>query len=391
MSPRIERLQIENWRGIERFDEALPAAGPTWLVGRNGSGKSSLLDGLAFLADAVRAGTEARRARLRGRAGEPGYLDFRELLHDADRPARWVVDLRAGDAGWRYELVLGAVGDGFTVLRERVERLSAGVASPVLEAEGGAARWIRGDTALGGGRWEPVEPPLGAPLLGRVPVDAPAARGVRDLIAGVWLLRLDPLLMRGSTAVWSPGQPLERHGRDLQSWAAQVIAADPGLVDLLPRISGALGWDGLGLGLHAGRAELWFDEGEGRRRPWAFASDGEATHLAMALLAVLTPDDLHVLLLDEPAVSLDRDAARELAGWVAELADVVQVLAATQSLDAVDVGARSEALLFRRQPGRPALVSWLDRDDRARAVSGLYRAGEAAHLVWDPSGTDGDG
>ncbi len=45
---RLTSLTFENFRGFEKFALTFPAAGPTVLVGRNGSGKSTVVDGIAI-------------------------------------------------------------------------------------------------------------------------------------------------------------------------------------------------------------------------------------------------------------------------------------------------------------------------------------------------------
>ena len=46
----ITRLQVKNYRSIEEID--LPLSPLTVLVGKNGAGKSTILDVLAFVRDA---------------------------------------------------------------------------------------------------------------------------------------------------------------------------------------------------------------------------------------------------------------------------------------------------------------------------------------------------
>jgi predicted ATP-binding protein involved in virulence len=45
---RLTSLTFENFRGFEKFALTFPTAGPTVLVGRNGSGKSTVVDGIAI-------------------------------------------------------------------------------------------------------------------------------------------------------------------------------------------------------------------------------------------------------------------------------------------------------------------------------------------------------
>ena len=76
--PLITRVLIENYKSIAECDVRL---GPlTFLVGRNGSGKSNFLDAFRFVADALRMGLDtAVRSRgsvddLQYRGGKPGAI-----------------------------------------------------------------------------------------------------------------------------------------------------------------------------------------------------------------------------------------------------------------------------------------------------------------------------
>lgn len=70
--PSITRVFIENYKSIAECDVRL---GPlTFLVGRNGSGKSNFLDALRFVADALRMGLDTA-VRNRGNVDELLYRD----------------------------------------------------------------------------------------------------------------------------------------------------------------------------------------------------------------------------------------------------------------------------------------------------------------------------
>lgn len=54
---RLTRIEIENFRGFERFELDLPPEGPTVLIGKNGAGKTSLLRAIGIITNvAVRNG-----------------------------------------------------------------------------------------------------------------------------------------------------------------------------------------------------------------------------------------------------------------------------------------------------------------------------------------------
>ena len=69
MEPVIRRLIIEGFRSIR--SEVVEFDNPTFLVGRNGSGKSNLVDALAFLGEAM---TNPFRRSFRGGAAAGSFV-----------------------------------------------------------------------------------------------------------------------------------------------------------------------------------------------------------------------------------------------------------------------------------------------------------------------------
>lgn len=67
MDLAIRRLILKRFRSIPA--EKLELDNPTFLVGRNGSGKSNLVDAFAFLAESMAAPLQAVRQARRNRGG----------------------------------------------------------------------------------------------------------------------------------------------------------------------------------------------------------------------------------------------------------------------------------------------------------------------------------
>lgn len=59
-APAVRRLRLRNYRSVR--DETIEFANPLFLVGRNGSGKSNVVDALAFLSDCMNMGFHAATA-----------------------------------------------------------------------------------------------------------------------------------------------------------------------------------------------------------------------------------------------------------------------------------------------------------------------------------------
>ena len=103
--PMIRRLVLKRFRSVETATIELD--NPTVLVGRNGSGKSNIIDAIAFLSEAMtsslstvfdkRGGVSSVRHRRMGR-GKPGNFGMRVDLADLDdqiEMARYAFEIRA--------------------------------------------------------------------------------------------------------------------------------------------------------------------------------------------------------------------------------------------------------------------------------------------------------
>ncbi len=115
--PMLRRLQLKNFRSVVAED--IEWANPTFLVGRNGSGKSNIVDAFAFLADAVSGSLQAALERRGGIAavlhrscakGRPSSIGLGVELADLNEEVKEA----------RYALEIEALeDDGFQVMREQ--------------------------------------------------------------------------------------------------------------------------------------------------------------------------------------------------------------------------------------------------------------------------------
>lgn len=395
---RLETIEVDNWRFPGRVTWSPATEGVTWLAGRNGAGKSTLLDALGFMADLLHHPQDALKGGLRGASARPDHVQpFTRFLGDPTQPAQWRLTFTIEGVRWRYALHLQPSAHGFVIGAETLQRhLKDDLWTECLEVAQGAARWLQrsehpGDTQV---LMEPVQPPLGAPLIAQVdprnpahtPLHAPA-RALR----GIWLLRLDPYLMRGADPEPpATSGPPRRHGQDL--WARLAARLRQAGQEAARDVAEVMGW----LEVSASDGEvaagaLRFRESETRWLGIDHASDGESVLIALHLLSLLPPDDLTVLLLDEPAVQLDVLTLDHLVVLLEELAEQRQVIAATQALRALDQVDRSQVLRVEREPGQPPRVTRLDEDAHKAQISGLYKPGMAVERLWwveDSGGSD---
>ena len=130
--PRISRISIRNYRSIGACD--LQPGPLTYLVGRNGSGKSNLLDALKFVKDALEGPLEnalnerggVKQVR-RQSSGHPRHFAIRlELVLADGRDALYAFEIGAAEGG------------GYVVKEERCEIGGRGSGPSYSVREGGS-------------------------------------------------------------------------------------------------------------------------------------------------------------------------------------------------------------------------------------------------------------
>ncbi len=201
----LSELKIQGFKAI--FDARLSSLGPlTLLIGRNGSGKSSVVEALQWLRDATFLGVGAATS---------GYVDFSELLN---RRKDWLrLDLRfhPTEQGRKLHYVLDVDARGVRYERCVVGRTNA--ASTVIHSrrtpKGGAIRWVGGRLPLA------VRDANELALRFTRTRGAGGATDLVDFLDRAVFLRLSPIAIAGPSRVeqkaWRP--ILSDDGHDLAS------------------------------------------------------------------------------------------------------------------------------------------------------------------------------
>lgn len=214
----ITRLALRQYKSVEKCEIDLePIA---ILVGRNGVGKSNVIDSLRFLADALRNTLEyairerggidqVRRKSLGGRPTHPGIA----------------LDLRLGDGrAARYAFKIAAVhGRGFRVHQESCEvYASSGGVAHAFKLDGGTiTQWTPKSTA----------PATTADRLFLVAASGlPEFRAVYDILTRMTFHNLNPDAMKYPQRP-EPGELLAHDGRNLASVVKQLQSSAPDSLD----------------------------------------------------------------------------------------------------------------------------------------------------------------
>jgi predicted ATPase len=356
----VARLALRQYKSIEQCDIEL--APITILVGRNGVGKSNIVDALRFVADALRNTLEysirerggidqVRRKSLGGRPTNPGIA----------------LDLRLPNATVaRYSFKIAAVqGRGFRVDRELCEIMGpdGAVRCRYRVADGAVAEW----------RSNAPRPAVVEDRLLLVAASGiPEFRPVYDLLTRMTFHNLNPEAMKYPQRP-EPGALLSHDGRNLASVIKQLESADP---DGLNRVAEYLRAVGVPISRiehkQAGALEtiqvaqeVNVPEGKRNSNFDAMAmSDG--TIRSMGILVSLISargagaGGPTLVGIEEPETALHPAAAGALMEALAEGADRTQLIVTCHSPDLLDHESVTPDMI------RPVLL-----DDNGRTVAGI--------------------
>jgi predicted ATPase len=376
MSTFVRRLRIRNYKSIGSCDVALQAF--TLLVGRNGAGKSNVLDALRFVSDALgssldhaiksRGGIDALRRKSTGHPYNFGIeldLELSESLF----------------ATYGFEIAAQKQG-GFSVRQERLvmRRGDDSIVDRFLVRDGE----ITGPQAN-------MPPALSDRLYLVNAAGLPVFRPVYDALLATGFYNLNPDVMR---EVQSPdaGELLHRDGGNISSVVARLEKDHSSvmrrLVDYLSSIvPGVSEVNRVQLGP---RETLKFrQEVEGAKFPWWFyaASMSDGTLRALGtLVAVMQLSDnssraARLIGIEEPETALHPAAAGALMDALREAAVHTQIVITTHSpdlLDQVDPDQDNLIVVVAHQ-GKTSLAS-LDQASTKAIRQHLASAGELLRM-----------
>lgn len=370
----ITRLGLKDYKSIARCDVTLGAL--TFLVGRNGSGKSNFVDALRFIKDSLERTLE-QAIRERGGINE---VRRRSTGHPHDMTIR--VDFQQGELSGHFAMQIKAPSRGvWEVSREvckigRADRAVAPVAYYGVES----GQVI--SSSLG-----PNPPAASRDRLYLVNASgSPDFRPIYDGLSRMGFYNLNPDQMREPQSP-DTGEVLARDGRNLASVldrmdddsAARLRAflnqVVPGITDVRHKMLG-----------HKETVE--FLQGvKGAKNPWRFASVSmsDGTLRALAILASLfqTRPNAAVPLvaIEEPETALHPGAVNVLRDALREASERTQVIVTSHSPDLLDDRNIDAGSIYAvaNELGTSS-IGPIDDESRSALRDGLYTAGELLRM-----------
>jgi predicted ATPase len=380
----IERIWIKNFRMLARNRVDLGRFAV--LVGRNASGKSTLMSALRFVSHVLADGIEkAVDVAIDGSGAGFHDLCFREA-----EPVEIAVAVKLPQGVYRFELEIGPDALGTpVVLRENLFRLPDELANNEIQQSlfaeddigevvhhNAPKRWrkIVGKTSEGKDYFRDEKtdwnnqfrfgPTRSA--LGNIPEDTdrfPGAIAVRNLLRdGIMMVELDSHMLRMPSPPRSPTRLL-RDGSNLAVAAHSLSQRDRvAFEQWVQHVGDAVA------GLHA--LDTWerpedkhmvlrayFRGTHTEPVPSWLLSDGTLRLLALALLAYAeTEDQLGVYLVEEPENGLHPLAIQSVYGALSQMR-TMQVFVATHSPVFLAQTSMKQALVFRRCEQGTAQIS----------------------------------
>ena len=366
----IHRVVIKNYKSIGACDVKLRSL--TFLVGRNGSGKSNFLDALRFVADGL---SNSLNHALRDRGG---IAEVRR--RSAGRPQHFGVELhfllRDGTRG-EYGFRITAKQHG--EYRVQQERCRIGKAS--FQVDEGAVRSS-----------EATMPPALPDRLYLVnAAGVPPFRPVYDALSRMGFYNLNPDVIRDPQSPGA-GEILARDGANITSVIARLSKHDPGAKRRIEMYLGKIADEVSGVEAKTigPKETLEFRQrATVQEHPWRFsaANMSDGTLRAVGILASLfqagngSRGTIPLIGIEEPEVALHPAAAGVLLDALCDASEDTQVLVTSHSPDLLDserIGP-DKVLAVVSQEGVTA-VAPVDEQTRGVLRDHLYSPGELLRM-----------
>lgn len=372
----IRRVVLKNYKSIDTCDVELGTL--TFLVGKNGSGKSNFLDALLFVADSLRTSIDHA---LRDRGGIT-EVRRRSGGHPTHFGVRLDFSIPRTQTRGTYAFRVGARPKGAFEVQE--ERCTVSGAFPMHEFHvvSGEVRKI----------WPDIPLPAQKDRLFLVAASSlPQFRPVYDALSKMGFYSLQPAAIRDLQPP-DAGGLLRRDGGNLASVLGSLAEASPAtkarIEAFLSRV--VPGLERVDHKAMGARETLEFRQTvPGSKDPWRFmassTSDGtlRALGVLVALFQVtdLTAPSATLVGIEEPEVALHPAALGVLLDALREASRRTQVLVTSHSPDILDNDAiEPENLLSVVSSRGVSTIGSIDDTGRSVLRDHLYTAGELLRM-----------
>ena len=366
MKPVLDTLIIKRFRSIPT--ECIAFENPTFLVGRNGSGKSNVVDALSFLAEAMtlplqavfdgRGGISVVRNLSSGRSAPPnlGFCVKLGALNGEVQRARYAFEVKAlksyGFEVIREQCIVEA-GDGrrhWFDRKKRAFRSSVPGLEPALEPAALGLPVVGGET-----RFSPVLRTLAS--MKAYSVEPAKLRQMQDPDSGI-SLKAD-----GSNAA-SVLQEIERHSADDVATICEILETIVPGTKKVKTIK------------HGNKLSLKFTQEWGQRKRPNFESfnmsDGTLRILGL-LMAVYQRPTPALVAIEEPEATIHPGAIGAVLDLLRHASRHMQLVVTTHSPEVLDAAWISDDHL--------RMVTWEEGATRISRVSEVSRRALREHLM----------
>ena len=373
----ITRVQVKNFRNLADIDVHL---GPlTVLVGRNGTGKSTFLDVLRFVRDALRLGLDTAISQ-RGGIGAIRCWPPSEGLNDIEIS----LELKQVHGTVRYSFVIGtSQQEEQRVKSERLE-INRGFVSETNSFATENGQWVDAPTSYPLGFIPVSEPPIGnnsltLPFLSFIFADL---RAIRDQITNTDFYTIFPNTLRlpqrmvSEDTLSEDGNNLATTLRDIKkqgSFYSELVSAlgkvPEGVHNV--RITDAGGYL---------VTELGHEEQNGSTSWFPLAQEADGTLRVLAILAALYQNAPHSLIaIEEPELNIHPGALEMLGEVIEEAATRQQVIITTQSPDLISRFSVDQLRIVERI-GTETYIGPIDEGQREVINRQLFSAGDLLRI-----------
>lgn len=354
---KLVELSAENYRSLH--DETVELGAFNVFIGENASGKSTILDALRFLGEAVRERGFQGPTRSRGGLTNLAWKGARAS------GVRLAVGVSSGASRFEWRMELVRTGYDFE-LRECVNEVHQGSSqTPLLESHRGEGWWQSGEQ----GRISLKLGPTSCAFAAAAADISFPAREVAEFIARWGFFDLNPFLLRRDGQDVAVSR-LDSFGRNL---AETLYRLDAGTRERILDATRAI----IGLPEHL-EAKLAEDEGRcyfllqepGLRYPVHQTGASSGTLRVLGLMtALLSGTGAKVIGIEEPENYLHPGALSALVEYLVRASEEIQFLVTTHSPSVLDVlGDPKFMRVVRWDPKRGTSVEAADAERVRRAM-----------------------